>query len=151
MHGRIQGSGPLPLPEKSQNIRFPCNSGPDPLKNHKATKPAFIGPPAKRHLNGVSLAGRWWPIYSGIWILYPLIIFFKKKNVIKFGLPLTKFLDPRMTWIFEVEYWVCYDYPLLWKMKFLRRNMCVYQSKHGIVLYFYTAWASKINIFISHA
>ena len=24
-------------------------------------KRAIIGPPAKRHLNGVSLAGRWWP------------------------------------------------------------------------------------------
>ena len=22
-----------------------------------------IGPPAKRHLNGVSLVGRWWPVY----------------------------------------------------------------------------------------
>ena len=37
--------------------------GSDPLKNHKATKPDFnhwaiIGTPAKRHLNGVSLADR---------------------------------------------------------------------------------------------
>ena len=29
--------------------------------------------PAKRHLNGVLLAGRWWPAYSGIWILSSLI------------------------------------------------------------------------------
>ena len=34
---------------------------------------AIIGPPAKRHLNGVSLAGHWWPVNSGIWILPPLI------------------------------------------------------------------------------
>ena len=31
---------------------------PESPENHKATKPAFIGPPAKRHLNCVSLAGR---------------------------------------------------------------------------------------------
>ena len=34
------------------------NNGTDPLKSHKATKPAFnaiIGTPAKRHLNVISL------------------------------------------------------------------------------------------------
>ena len=30
---------------------------------------AIIGPVAKRHLNGVSLAGRWWPAHSVICIL----------------------------------------------------------------------------------
>ena len=34
---------------------------------------AAIGPPAKRHLNGVSLAGRWCPTFSAIWILFPFI------------------------------------------------------------------------------
>ena len=34
---------------------------------------AMIGPPAKSHLNGVSLAGRWCPANSGIWILPPFI------------------------------------------------------------------------------
>ena len=29
---------PPPPPEKSQNIGFLSNTGPDPLKNHKATK-----------------------------------------------------------------------------------------------------------------
>ena len=32
---------PPPHSEKSQNIGFLCNTGPDPLKNHKATK---LGP-----------------------------------------------------------------------------------------------------------
>ena len=41
MHGRIQRSGPPP-PENSQKIRFLSNTGPDPLKNHKATKPALV-------------------------------------------------------------------------------------------------------------
>ena len=33
---------------------------------------ANIDPSAKRQLNGVSLAGLWWPICSDIWILYTL-------------------------------------------------------------------------------
>ena len=57
------GSGLSPLKNR-KNIGFLSNTGPDPLKkNHKAAKPAFnngsfIGSRAKRHLNGVSLAGR---------------------------------------------------------------------------------------------
>ena len=64
-HVRTQREGhgvPIPL-ETHKNIEFLSNTGPDTLKNHKATKLAFqywaiIGPPAKCHLNGVSLAGR---------------------------------------------------------------------------------------------
>ena len=44
LHARIQRggreSGPPP-PEKSQKIGFLSSTGPDPLKNHKATKPEF--------------------------------------------------------------------------------------------------------------
>ena len=46
-HVRIQrgGQGPDPPPpsplKKYTNIRFLSNTGQDPLKNHKATKPAF--------------------------------------------------------------------------------------------------------------
>ena len=67
--GGTWGSDP-PL-KNYKNIGFLGDTGPDPLKKHKATKPAFkvgppaarqrnaiIGTPAKRHLNGVSLAGR---------------------------------------------------------------------------------------------
>ena len=54
--------GPDPL-KNHKNIGFLSNTGPDPLKNHKDTKPALNvgpsnGPLAKRHFNGVSLAGR---------------------------------------------------------------------------------------------
>ena len=69
--GGIRGLGPIP-------------------ENHKSTQPAFyVGPSTARQQNGilngvsqrkngrpqngVSLAGRWWPTYSGIWILSPLI------------------------------------------------------------------------------
>ena len=57
------GRGSVPPLKNHKNIGFLSNTGTDPLKNHKATKPAFnVGqssaPPAKRHLNGISLAGR---------------------------------------------------------------------------------------------
>ena len=42
----------IPPPEKSQNIGFRSNTGPDPLKNGKATKPAFnLGPSSLRQRN----------------------------------------------------------------------------------------------------
>ena len=44
--------GPGPPPEKSQKIKFLRNPGPDPLKNHKATKQAFnVGPSSARQRN----------------------------------------------------------------------------------------------------
>ena len=49
----------IPL-KNHKNMGFSSNAGKDPLKNHKAIKPAFnVGPsvpPVKLHLNGVSLA-----------------------------------------------------------------------------------------------
>ena len=62
----VQGSRTPPPSENHKNIGFLSNTGPDRLKNHKATQSAFIvgpfiGTPAKRHLNGVSLADRSWP------------------------------------------------------------------------------------------
>ena len=43
-----------------KNIGFLSDTGPDPLKNHKATIQcwAIIGTPAKRNLNGLLLAGQ---------------------------------------------------------------------------------------------
>ena len=44
-HVRIQGGGGLDPPENHKNIGFLSGTGPGPLKNHKATKPAFnVGP-----------------------------------------------------------------------------------------------------------
>ena len=79
-HGLIQrgcsGSG-TPSPEKSQKYRVSLQYWSGSPKQKKATKPAFnVGPSSacqQSQFNGVSLAGRCWPIYSGIWILYPLI------------------------------------------------------------------------------
>ena len=79
-HGRNQmgDRGSRLPPENSQKIGFLSYAGPDPLKksqNYQASIQCWtnIGPPAKAHLNSFSLAGRRWPIYSDIWILYPLI------------------------------------------------------------------------------
>ena len=54
---RIEGGGgawvPDP-PEKSQKYRVSLQTGPDLLKNHKATKPAFnVGPSSARQRNTI--------------------------------------------------------------------------------------------------
>ena len=44
------GTGGLDPPENHKNIGFLSNTSPDPLKNHKATPPAFnVGPSSKCH------------------------------------------------------------------------------------------------------
>ena len=64
MCGSREGTGgPDPPPLKNhKNTGFSSNTGPDPLKNRSCQPSiqcwAIIGPPAKRHLNGVSLVGR---------------------------------------------------------------------------------------------
>ena len=99
VHARIQkGWGPEgagtegrdPLLKNHKHIEFLSNSGPDPMKNHKATKPAI----------------QFWAIISFLWRADDgrLIVVFgsflphqtkkekktKKKNVIKVGPPRTK-------------------------------------------------------------
>ena len=50
--GGDSGSGP-PL-KNHKNIGFLINTGPDSLKNHKATKPAFnFGPPSAHQGNAI--------------------------------------------------------------------------------------------------
>ena len=62
-----------PSEKNHKYIGFPSNTGPDPLKKSQSYQAsiqywAIISPLAKRHLNGVLLAGRWWSDFSGIWI-----------------------------------------------------------------------------------
>ena len=56
---REGGTGGLDDPLKSHNnIGFLNNTGPDPLKHHKATKPAFNkGPSSARQRNAILIAG----------------------------------------------------------------------------------------------
>ena len=83
--GGTEGPDHPPL-EKSQNIGFLSNTGPDPLNNHKATKPAFNVGPSLCHWNSVSLAGHWPPL-SGFWISSSIK---KIKNKPRVGPPLKK-------------------------------------------------------------
>ena len=54
--GGDRGSGP-PLKNR-KNIGFICNAGPDPLKNHKASEPAFnVVPSSARQRNAISAGG----------------------------------------------------------------------------------------------
>ena len=93
MGGSRGGQGIRTPPEKSQNIGFPSNTGPDPgpekSQGYQAIIQcwAIIGTPAKRHLNGVSLAGRCWPTYGDVWIIF-LLINLKKR--FQSWTPLTK-------------------------------------------------------------
>ena len=73
--GGNRGSG-SPL-KNHKNMGFLSNTGPDPLKNHKATKSAFNFEPLSAHqrntiLNGISLVGRWWPELIVVFVLDPL-------------------------------------------------------------------------------
>ena len=46
--------GPTSTLENHKNIGFLSNTGPDPLKNHKATKPAFnVGLSSARKRNAI--------------------------------------------------------------------------------------------------
>ena len=101
-HVRIQRGGtggPDPL-ENYKNIGFLSNTCPDPLKSQRYQVSiqclAIIGPPAKRHLNGVSLAGQWWAAKSGNWILHQT----KKKR---------QCLTPsdKTFWITACILWIC--------------------------------------------
>ena len=54
-----RGFGPT-LPGKSQKYRVLCNTGPDPLTNHKGSKPAFnVGPLSARQRDAIQMAFRW--------------------------------------------------------------------------------------------
>ena len=81
---------------------------PDPhpptTENHKATKPAFnVGP----------LSARWWPTYSGIWILSPLI---NSTKTVKVGPPL-KILWIRTWIIIRNAFLLCILKKIIWALK----------------------------------
>ena len=61
MHGSREGTGGPDPPDKSQNIGFLRNTGPDPLKITKLPKPAFNGGPSfARQQNANQIAFCWW-------------------------------------------------------------------------------------------
>ena len=62
--GGAVGPDPPPPEKKSQNTGSLSNTGPDPLKNHNATKPVF-----KWRFTDEPMMAR----FSAIWILFPFI------------------------------------------------------------------------------
>ena len=61
-----RGPDPPPTLKHHKNIVFLCNTGPDPLKNHKATKPAFnVGPASARQKKRYQI---WTPSNKTFWI-----------------------------------------------------------------------------------
>ena len=84
---------PPPPLKKHKNIVFLSNNGPDSLKNHKATKPAFnVWPSSARQRNAIAFR---WRANDG-----PLLVLFgsslpsskrnKKNNIVRVGPPLAK-------------------------------------------------------------
>ena len=54
------GRGSGPTLKNHKNIGFISNTGPDPLKNHKGTKPVFnVGHSSARQRNAILMAFRW--------------------------------------------------------------------------------------------
>ena len=84
--------GSRPTLKNHKNIGFLSNTGPDPLKNHKATKPALnVRPSLVHQRNPIYMAFCWWADDG------PLIVVFQsslpistKKNPVKVGPHLTK-------------------------------------------------------------
>ena len=89
-HGRIQRGtwGSRPPLKITKNIGFLSNSGPDPLKNHKATKPVFnVGLLLARQQNAIEWRFTGGPMMARfLWYLDPHSLHQLKKV----GPPLTK-------------------------------------------------------------
>ena len=80
VHAQIQRGGQgirtPPSLKNHKNIGFLSKTGPDPLKNHKATKPAFnVGLSSARQRNAIKMTFRWRVNYG------PLILSPMKKNL----------------------------------------------------------------------
>ena len=61
MGGSREGGGGGVQASPGKLLGYPSNAGPDPLENHKATKPAFnVRPSLACQRNADEMAFRWW-------------------------------------------------------------------------------------------
>ena len=89
--------GRTPSLENHKSIGFLGKTGPDPMKNHKATKPAFnVGPSSVRQRNGISMALRWWVDNSPLLVFLDPLAPYQLKTVVRAEPPRQKNLGPRM-------------------------------------------------------
>ena len=78
---KMSAKGQYPM-KNHKNIGFLCNTSPDPLKNHKATKPTFNVGSSSACLRAAE---------DTLLVLFgSSLLLSTKKNVVKVGLPLTK-------------------------------------------------------------
>ena len=91
MGGSRGGQGVCTLSKKSQNIGLLSNTGLDPLKNHKATKPAFnVGPSSARQRTAITMAFRWRAEDGQFIVIFGSSIPSSTNKKKTFGPPLTK-------------------------------------------------------------
>ena len=93
-------SDPHPL-QNHKNIGFLSKTGPDRLKNHKATKQAVNdGPSSARQQNAISMAfcrrADAWHTFSGIWPSLSHYLKKRKKKLSELDPLWQNFLTPRM-------------------------------------------------------
>ena len=85
----VGGTGaPDPSLKNHKNIGFHSKPGPDPWKNHKATKPAFnVGQSSARQRDAISMAFRWLANNGPLLVVFgpslPLSIYREKKRFLK--------------------------------------------------------------------
>ena len=94
MRGSRGVQGVRTKPEKSQKYRVSwhlSNTGPDPLKNHKAAKPAFnVETSPAGQQNAISMAFRWWVDDGPVLVVFGTALLSSAKKIVQFGPPLTK-------------------------------------------------------------
>ena len=87
--GGGRGSGP-PL-KNHKNIGLHSNTGLNPLKKYKATKPAFnVGPSSARQRNAIKMTFRWRADVGPHIVVFGSSLISQLTKVIKVGPPLTK-------------------------------------------------------------
>ena len=94
-HARIQRGGDrrssTPTRKNHKNIGFLSNTGPDPLNNHKATKPAFnVGPSLARQRKAIEMAFFWGANVSPLLVVFGSPHLKKTQKNVKVGPPLKK-------------------------------------------------------------
>ena len=83
------------------------NTGPEPLKNHKATKPAFnVGPSSARQRDAISMAFRSRADDGPLLVLFESSLLSSKKKLSELDPLGQHFLDPRMHSCFSIKQFV---------------------------------------------
>ena len=84
----VRESGAL---KNHESIEFLTSTGPDPLENHKATKPSFnVGPSSARQRNAILMAFHWRSDIGPLLVVFGSTLPSLIIKLVKVGPPLTK-------------------------------------------------------------